>query len=123
MENSTGRMDGLRSVHSRIYGSFQRCRRIPRGSAIQRADGVLLQNTLTAASFSAVCGEVMPATRLFAVRCRHCGAIILRVPRIRDVERQTLAIHLRSAHPSANFYAPALTRVLDHFEVRPVPPP
>ena len=65
----------------------------------------------------------MPANRLFAVTCRHCGAIILRVPRIRDVERQTLAIHLRSAHPSANFYTPTLTGVLDHFEVRPVPPP
>jgi hypothetical protein len=60
----------------------------------------------------------MTDQRAFSVTCRHCGAIVLQVPRIGDVEEQELAMHLKAIHPGANFHTPRLGRLFDHFIVR-----
>ena len=44
--------------------------------------------------------------------------LILRVSRIREAQQKQLAEHLKTVHPTVDFYTATITRVLDHFVVQ-----
>jgi len=57
----------------------------------------------------------------FSVTCIHCGVTVLITPQIRGADHDRLVRHLTTVHPTVPFFTSTLTRVLDHFVVRPEP--